>query len=398
MPARGFTSRAAFYCAFASAAAILLSIAASQILLAMSFAALLLSGEKLRLPPIRLPLGLFLAGTLISLAVSGNPAAGLPQVRKIFVFLMLLVVYSTFRGPAHARRLFLCWAAVGALVALNALRQFFQKVHAAQALGRDFYAYYIERRITGFMSHWMTFGGEEMFVLIILTAFLLFGVWRRSQTVLWLGCAAVLSASLVLGMTRSIWLGSAAAVCWLVWFWKPRLVLTVPVILIAGALLAPASVHQRFVSLFRPAKNRDSNEHRVITFRTGLRMIAAHPFFGLGPEMVGPHFNEYLPPDVHPPLPEGFYGHLHNIYLQYAAERGIPVLLALLWLLARILFDFISAVRGLPPGRGDARFVLQGAIAVVIATMIAGCFEMNLGDSEVLAMFLAVVACGYTVA
>ena len=36
------------------------------------------------------------------------------------------------------------------------------------------------------------------------------------------------------------------------------------------------------------------------------------------------------------------------------------------------------------------------AAAVVIAVMLEGFFEVNLGVSEVLGMFLAVVACGYT--
>jgi len=34
-------------------------------------------------------------------------------------------------------------------------------------------------------------------------------------------------------------------------------------------------------------------------------------------------------------------------------------------------------------------------MAVVLATMVAGFFELNLGDSEVLTMFLVVVGCGY---
>jgi len=40
------------------------------------------------------------------------------------------------------------------------------------------------------------------------------------------------------------------------------------------------------------------------------------------------------------PLPIGWYGHLHNIYLQYAAERGIPTMLMMMWMLLQILFDF----------------------------------------------------------
>ena len=55
-------------------------------------------------------------------------------------------------------------------------------------------------------------------------------------------------------------------------------------------------------------------------------MIEAHPLLGLGPEEPHYQFDQYLPPDVTVPAP-GWYGHLHNIYLQYAAERGIPVML-----------------------------------------------------------------------
>jgi O-antigen ligase len=94
-------------------------------------------------------------------------------------------------------------------------------------------------------------------------------------------------------------------------------------------------------------------------------------------------------------LPSGWYGHLHNIYLHYAAERGIPTMLILLWLLLKILFDFYRGVHGLPPGPSNRKFLLHGAIAVVLATMVAGFFELNLGDTEVLTVFLTVVACGY---
>jgi O-antigen ligase len=124
-------------------------------------------------------------------------------------------------------------------------------------------------------------------------------------------------------------------------------------------------------------------------------MIRAHPWFGLGPEEPRLQFDRYVPPDIPRPLPSGWYGHLHNIYLQYAAERGIPTLLMMLWLLGQVLYDCLRRLWRLPPGRSDLKFVLHGAVAVVIATMIAGFFEHNLGDSEVLTMFLVVVGCAY---
>jgi O-antigen ligase len=147
--------------------------------------------------------------------------------------------------------------------------------------------------------------------------------------------------------------------------------------------------------MFEPQKEVDSNQHRIVCWRTGWQMIKAHPWFGVGPEQVGVQFDSYVPSDIPRPLPTGWYGHTHNIYIQYAAERGVPTMLFLVWLLVKILFDFLRAVRRLPPGPGEARFLLHGGIAVVIAIMLAGIFEMNLGDSEVLTLFLAAVACCY---
>jgi O-antigen ligase len=93
--------------------------------------------------------------------------------------------------------------------------------------------------------------------------------------------------------------------------------------------------------------------------------------------------------------PPGFYEHLHNVYLQYAAERGIAALLVFFWLMIRILVDFGRGLRAMLPGPGDRRYLLHAGIAVVIAAMVEGVAEVNLGDSEVLTMFLVVIAAGY---
>jgi O-antigen ligase len=379
---------------FASAATVLVSIAASQILLALALAALLLSGEKLRLPAVWKPIAVFLAGTLISLAFSENPEGGLPQVRKMFVFTMLLMVSSTLRETRILRRLFLLWAGVGTLIGIRALIQFSAKLNEARAAGLPFYEYYIGERITGFMSHWMTFGGQEMFGLLMLAAFVFFAPESRRRLGVWLLCGAIMSSVIILGFTRSIWLATFAGGLYLLWFRKRILVAVVPLLLVAGWFAAPGSVRARAQSMFQPNR-MDSNQHRVVSWRTGWQMIRTHPLVGLGPEEVNRRFIEFVPEDLGWPLPSGWYGHLHNIYLHYAAERGIPVLLALLWIFGQALWDFAHGLRRLPPKPLDERFLLHGAIAVVIATMVAGFFELNLGDSEVLTMFLVVIASGY---
>jgi len=382
--------RAAFLCAFGSAVTVLFSITVSQVLLGLALAALLLSRAKLRLPPMWLPLALFLTATILSLLTSGSPHEGLPQLRKLFVFATLLVVFSTFRGLADVKRLALWWTAAGAVAAAWGLLQFLQKLWYAQRAGRSFYEFYVAERITGPMSHWMTFSGQLMIVLLVIAALLLFSPWPRGRRLwLWLGLASagLSAAALVLGMTRGAWLGAAAGLLYLVWRSRPRLLLAVPILLVAGFLLAPSAVRTRLVSMVRPRGQLDSNQHRIVCWRTGWEMIRAHPWLGLGPEIVHRDFLKYVPAGIPRPLPEGWYGHLHSIYIHYAAERGVPALLFLLWMFAKILVDFWRAAR--------ERIFLHGAIAVVIAVMIEGAVELNLGDSEVLAMFLAVVACGY---
>ncbi|HLN00926.1 MAG TPA: O-antigen ligase family protein [Bryobacteraceae bacterium] len=380
--------------AFASSAVIVLGIAPSQILLGMSLAALLVSREKLRLPPIKLPLGLFLLGTLIAVALSGDPLAGFPQVKKIYVFSQLLVVYTLIWELTMARWLVLTWAGCGAASALLGVFQFAVKVYRIRQAHLDFYTEYVPRRITGFMSHWYTFSVEEMLVLLMLGSFLLFSPVARRHIWLWGALAVTMGLGIVLAETRAVWIATAIGAAYLLCCWRPWVALAVPLFVVLGLLAAPPAIRERAISIARPGPS-DSNEFRAILLRTGIRMVEAHPWFGLGPEMPRKRFMEFLPADTPRPLPAGSYMHLHNLYLEYAAERGIPVLLILLWLLGKILWDFARGVRSLPPGRNDRRFLLHGGIAVVISLLVEGMADVNLGDSEVLTIFLVVVALGY---
>jgi O-antigen ligase len=178
----------------------------------------------------------------------------------------------------------------------------------------------------------------------------------------------------------------------LIWIWRRWWVLALPLAVLLAVAINPFELRERVRSAFQPHGDVDSNEFRHVCRVTGIAMIRAHPWFGLGPEQVKAQFMNYIPPDVPRPLPTGWYGHLHNIYLHYAAERGIPTALVLMWFVGKILYDFIRGVRR---AAGDARAILHGAVAVIIGVLLVGYFELNLGDTEVLTMFLVTVACGY---
>jgi O-antigen ligase len=238
-----------------------------------------------------------------------------------------------------------------------------------------------------------------MVVLLMLAAFLIFApAIGRPLFIAGAAGAALIAAVLLVTGARTVWLGVAAGGFWLLWHWNRRIAIFGPAAVVLLLWVMPGPVHDRFLSLFHPRRNLDSNEFRLICIRTGTRMIESHPWLGIGLDETKYHFLDYLPPDTRRPLPPGFYQHLHNVYLQYAAERGIPTMLMMLWLFAQVLYDFLRALKKSVPARSNERFLLHGAIAAVIGIMASGLFEVNLGDSEVLTAFLVVVACGYLAA
>jgi putative inorganic carbon (HCO3(-)) transporter len=382
--------RALFCTAFGSAASILFSIAISQILLGIGLLLLTLGRPALNFPAIKLPLALFFIATILADLFSGNPQAGIPQIKKFYVFGIVVLISCAFRTVAQFTTLLISWVAISVLSAAAGFAHVLaRRQHAVQLKWITDYDYYLDDRIRGFANHWMTFGAEQMIVLLMLLSFLLFACPKRWRIPAW-SCAAILWISLMLGLTRSIFLlGVPLGVLYLLCAFKPWTLALIPILAIASYIVMPFQVRERVWSVVSPHGEMDSNSFRSVTRRTGWEMVKRHPWFGLGPEEIRPSFESYVPPGIPRPLPPGWYGHLHNIYLQYAAERGIPALCFLLWMIGKMVIDFAWALRS-----GDVpqqhRYILHGAIAVVIAILAAGFFEYNLGDSEVLTMFLAV--------
>jgi putative inorganic carbon (hco3(-)) transporter len=384
------------YLTGAAAVCALISIAACEILIGAAIVAMLATRTRWRIPPIWLPLVLFLAGTLISLAVNGHYLQGWPQIRKFYVYAMLFLVASAFRTASQLRWLAVCCAGAAALSAAWALNQFYNKYEDAVEAHQDFYHAYVSDRITGFTTHWMTFSEQMMLVLLLLGAMIFFSTDRR--WIGWLiGVGGLLSVALIAAETRSVWFAAAAGGAYLLWFWKRWTVIALPVIAAIILLANPFEIGDRVISAFRPNGELDSNAHRRMCRLIGYQMIKAHPLTGIGPEQVAHQYLNYLPPGTRLPLPAGYYLHLHNIYIHYAAELGIPAMLAIVWMLLRPLYDFARALKRAPPG-SPLKWALHAGIAAVIAILAGGYYEKNIGDSHVLALFLAVVGCGYAAA
>jgi len=88
--------------------------------------------------------------------------------------------------------------------------------------------------------------------------------------------------------------------------------------------------------------------------------------------------------------------HMHNNLLQFAAERGIPCALAWLWLIVKIAWDHWRGFRG-DEGGSQTRTIYGIGFISVVVLFLAGLFEFNFGDSEVLMIFLFLVSAPYAV-
>src|SRR5437879_8441355 len=151
-----------FAVTLASAAAVLVSIAAAETLLAMaSLGWLLVRPGRIVWPSYVVPLVAFMGTTALSLAMSPQPDIGMSSVRKFVLFAMGLLAANFVNTEPRARislGVLLAVAAAGAVLGMAQFSVAYLRFISTEKLADD---PTILTRITGFMGHWMTFRSEE---------------------------------------------------------------------------------------------------------------------------------------------------------------------------------------------------------------------------------------------
>lgn len=333
-----------------------------------------------RFPPIKFPLLLFVGTTLVSWLVSPEPELGLPPIYKFWLFAIVLLVANYFSGT-RVGLAFQALFAAGLVAAAFALVQVL-----VPSLGS------VEGRLTGFMGHWMTLSGGLMLVFLAMLGYLLFSAPKRQR--LWLLAVCFLGVTLLLTLTRSVWIASLAGLLVAAWLRFP----TLKTVLVSGAgilvlvVCLPDSLQQRLASIWDPA--HPSNAARLEIWSTGVQMVRSNPWVGVGPQRVSKVFFDYHPDPEARKRGGFFWIHMHNNLLQFAAERGIPCALAWLWLILRLGRDhWLGFRRARLPSLEKS--VHAGGFLGLLALFLAGLFEFNFGDSEVLMVFLFLVTAPY---
>ena len=382
---------AIFWLTAASAAASLLSIAAMETLLA---AALLLWGfsylaarrwpshfrqpAALRWPSYFLPLTAFFLATLASLAVSPDPEAGQHAVQKVVLVSMGLLATAFVTSEDRAARAYKLLLTVAAISAVVAIIQFIQAEATFLKTGNLMDDPTLINRVSGPLGHWLTFSGVQLLVCCAAIPATMF-LGRK-----WIAAILASAIAIILSNTRGVWLGAAAGFAFIAWALPRRIVLAVLICLVVVSAAASPFIYRRIAMSLD--MSLATNYSRLAYLSAGARMIEDHPIFGVGPERIHDEFPKYY---TGKELDTFYYGHLHNNFLQIAAERGLLSLGAFLWFLVEL---YRSLLGFLTESEGNTRWVVLGSLAALTGFVVAGTTEYNFGDSEVLVLLFFLVS------
>jgi hypothetical protein len=409
---------------------LILSIAATQAFLALAsvlyLAHLLRRKPEIGFPPVKLPLAIFCFWTVIATVCAATPAASGFEIRKLSLFLLLPLTVNLIVSERHLRFLVQGVFVESALAGVVAVDQFVKRYLTVRAqFPHRIYGHMTVLRIHGFMGHWMNFGGQQMLVFAMFLSFLLlskrctpapvcaFAATRPQDRVdgseasiatpgaalprgrwpmlCWWMLMAIIVMSIVLNLTRGIWLGSFAGAIYLIARWRARWLWVLPILPAVFALGGPRLMRRRVQSLLHPSLDV-SVAIRFQMWQVGWRMIKKHPLVGVGPNNIYEVYDLYLPPHMVPIV--GYHEHLHNDYIQLAADRGLPCLAAWLWFMIALGWGSLRVVRRRIP----LSWVAQGALAGWLGLLVEGCFEFNFGTSPVLMLFLFLISAPFAVA
>ena len=320
--------------------------------------------------PLLGPMAIFLAASFASALLGIDPERSLWGLKSAWLPVVFFLACVNTLTAVTAQRTVRFLVTAGAVAALGGLSQ-----TVARGVGY---------RIAGTFGHYMTFSGVILIISLLTAAQLLF---NRHVHKFWSGAAlAVLLGSLLMTQTRSAWLGLAAGAIPLVWSWRKRYLLALPLIAIVVVALSPQPVQQRVLSYVD--LEDITLQERLYMWSSGWSIIREYPLLGVGPENLEQVYATFK----HPDDPRLRFTHLHNNLVQTAAERGSIALVA--WLLIWIAYFWAAArIFATLRGRdGPERALLLGSVAAIVAFLVAGIFECNYRDSEVRSLIYLVMA------
>ncbi len=324
-----------------------------------------------RRTPLDAPVLLFALVSLAAALLSDEPVESLRGLKNLLLVAAVYLVAFGVATRTAGRRLFAVLLVSGTASSLFGVAVFLLG-RGEGTLGRT----------PGTFSTAMTFGGitlvlSSLFAAVALGA----GVEKRTRAAALFASAASLAA-LFFSFTRSSWLGMVVALAVVLAILRRRLLVPFAAALVLFAVLLPARYRERVESIWNPSYR--TNVQRIELARGGWSIFKEHPVLGVGTRDLAGLYREHMPPGaVH------VHGHLHNVFLQIAAQTGVVGLAAFSYLLVSFFMLVAGNLKpGLPP---PERAFAAGSLAALAGFVVNGLFEWNFGDAEVVTMIYVVV-------
>ena len=184
------------------------------------------------------------------------------------------------------------------------------------------------------------------------------GFAKRPQVekIFCLGCLMVTLLGLTVSASRGGFLGLIASFLFVIWRSRQRVrnLLVVILLVVPMALVSPISPLRRLMDPNH--SDTEAEDNRTIVWKAGLHMIEAHPLVGVG---LG-NFKSAVISYEEPGEKKTFIA--HNVYIEIAAEMGLPALLVFFAIII-CTFQTLERVRRRTI-RGGSSFLYQAAIGV----------------------------------
>ena len=320
--------------------------------------------------PLAIPIGLYVLACLIAVADAYDISYSYESLKKLFEMLIFFWVLNCARNENLRGSLVLLLIVSATLAGLFGFYQAWRD-------GIDH-----STRVEGTMSVYMTFAGLLMMVGMVALGRILF---RRPKENWLYFSVGTMSVCLLLTLTRQAWLGFLVGSVYLVYVWRKKFLLALPVFFAVVFLVSPWEVKERLESM---VSGKDIPFlMRTALWKGGWEISKDHLLTGCGFRCV-----DLLHPQY--PDPTGYIKRLrgmHNNFMQLLVDTGVLGLSAWLgiWFcFFRILYKKAMALEG---DRHES-WAIFGSAAAVLAFLSGGFFESNFYDSEVVMVLYFIMA------
>ena len=297
---------------------------------------------------VRLPLGipflLFIVACILAVVTAVDPGYSVKSLKKLLQIFIFFWAVNSIKDERQRDFLVLLLASAGSLAALYGIYQgLLTPVTTAT-------------RVEGTMSIYMTFAGILMLSGLMALGRFLFRKPREN----WLGAAVFLIVvCLLLTLTRQAWLGFLTGLVFLVFVWRTRLLLGIPVLLVLALLFSPAGVKERIHSM--TDLSDWTYQSRLALWQGGWNVFKDYPLTGCGFRCMDLVHTEY-------PDPTGYikrYKGMHNNFVQLAVDTGLLGLAAWVSIWACYFLALFRRTRD-PAENSSSRWVIHGSAAAVL--------------------------------